>query len=608
MRLPSFKTVTESASATLRRFPLPLIIAFIGTALFIYIVDVDGDPPTWVIQILFICFIGLPAMLGTHLYAERLEHKTRKWVAILLGLVLVVLYGLLLAPKDHELDRDKMLLFFVLNICMHLWVAVAAFINKKESYGFWHFNDVLFIRIILAVIFSGALYGGLCLAIVSLDELFGMPIDGKIYLKLFLFIGGVFNTWFFLSGIPKDYAANNEEQPFPKGLKVFTQYILIPLAIIYLTILYAYGLKIVAQWSLPRGWVSALIMFYSLVGVLAVLLVYPLREQAQHAWVRLFAKFFFIALIPLLVLLFVAIYARVSDYGITEPRYYLILLGSWLTLIALYYTFSKKKNIKLIPISLLLFGLASLFGPWNTFKVSERSQANRLKKIYTKHEVFGEKKSLQSLKNEEQKEDAKQVHSILNYLVERKSDRALSSIYDTDISELRDKISDKYSARWRVKDKMVDTLMSMAAVSADWTNSSSMDYYNVYAETKTLVTEGYSQVYTSDVFASSYPRHDGENKHVVLADSMVLSIEVADDYSTLKFLNEEQIVATINLKQLTDRMKEKGDRKRVPLEEMTLVGTGDLKVKMAVRELSFNFNEYTGKTVIYDMVVDILFE
>lgn len=158
-------------------------------------------------------------------------------------------------------------------------------------------------------------------------------------------------------------------------LKFFTQFVLIPLLIIYVVILYLYSIKILINWELPRGWVSYLVLVYSMVRILALLLVHPLRGDDAKSWVRIFGKMFYYTLIPLLVLLFVAIFTRLLEYGFTEARYYVVLLALWLTLVVGYFALKKNPGIKFIPISLFVFGIFSLLMPFaNAFSVAKQSE------------------------------------------------------------------------------------------------------------------------------------------------------------------------------------------------------------------------------------------
>src|SRR5699024_11026378 len=120
--------------------------------------------------------------------------------------------------------------------------------------------------------------------------------------QLFALLTFIFNTWFFLAGIPSsfNYFSNDD---YPKSLKIFTQNILIPLVIIYLMILYLYAGKILLQWSWPEGWVSNLILIFSIVGILAILLLHPIRNNRDNRWINRFSSSYFWSLVPLVVLL-----------------------------------------------------------------------------------------------------------------------------------------------------------------------------------------------------------------------------------------------------------------------------------------------------------------
>jgi hypothetical protein len=122
--------------------------------------------------------------------------------------------------------------------------------------------------------------------------------------------------------------------------------------------------------------------------MLALLLVHPIRQRAEHAWIVTYAKIFYWALYPLIGLIGVAIWTRISAYGITEKRYLVVVATAWLLGIALYFTFRRVKDVRIIPISLCVVTLLSALGPWNATAVSRRSQLNRLREILIAEEVM----------------------------------------------------------------------------------------------------------------------------------------------------------------------------------------------------------------------------
>src|SRR5699024_7800906 len=169
--------------------------------------------------------------------------------------------------------------------------------------SFWQYNKTLFLRFLTAVLFYGVLFIGLVVALGSLELLFNISFDFESYLELFYIIGGIFNTWFFLAGIRDAIHKLDRIRNYPKGLKVFTQNILIPLVIIYMIILYLYMAKIITQWAWPEGWISILVLSFSIAGILANLLLHPLRNDIKYKWVKRFSKGYYWILVPLSILL-----------------------------------------------------------------------------------------------------------------------------------------------------------------------------------------------------------------------------------------------------------------------------------------------------------------
>ena len=221
-------------------------------------------------------------------------------------------------------------------ILSHLLVSFIAFFGKEKELNFWQYNKNLFINLFLTAIFTGVLTGGVELAILAVDKLFDFNFNDRYYLETFYFLS-IFGSSFIFN--EEGLLQLEKDGTYPVILKFFTQYILIPLLIIYAVILYFYSAKILINWELPRGWVSYLILAYAVVGILALLLVHPLKHESTASWVRIFSKVFYFTLIPLLVLLFTAIFTRILEYGYTEPRYFVLLLAIWLTLVVFYFIF-----------------------------------------------------------------------------------------------------------------------------------------------------------------------------------------------------------------------------------------------------------------------------
>jgi hypothetical protein len=417
MKLPSIHQIADEAGHSLARFPLVLINAAVGTAAAIMLIDYEGPAGASVLfKLMFAAILGIPLLFGLSQFAEKKKWKKLPSIGLqglgILGLVLYALTVPSFMPNAPGLHTIRLL---VLAIGLTFFVSVAPFFGRNELNGFWHYNKTLFFRLLTSISYAIVFFAGFSFALAALDNLFGIHIPGKRYGELAVLMLGVFNTWFFLAGVPRDLDALERSTAYPKGLKIFAQYILSPLVLVYLVILYAYLAKILIDWNWPQGWVSKLILGFSATGLFTLLLLYPVRDLTENKWIRLAWRWFFYILIPLLIMLPLAVWRRVSQYGYTEGRYLALVLGGWLIVMVCYFLIAKGKNIKLISTTLCAVALLVSFGPWSVFKVSSGSQIARLHMLLNRNSILVND-HVQKATTKPNKDDSRQISSILAYL------------------------------------------------------------------------------------------------------------------------------------------------------------------------------------------------
>lgn len=438
MAFPSLKNLYQSFNYVVKRFPFEMLFALIGTLAAITNVELQNISPSgerWCIRILMTANLGLAISLAATLYCESRSLRNTllfKSVAAIVAASLLFL----LNPFDYGADYIR---FFLLSLAVHLLVAFSPFTRPGFIQGFWQFNKTLFLRFLTSVLYSAVLYLGLAAALGAMNFLFNVNFEWDTFFILWICIAGLFNTLFFLAGIPDNLLALDQDFSYPKGLKIFTQYVLIPLATVYVVILLAYELKILIQWNLPKGLVSNLILGYAVFGILSILLVFPIKEQEGNKWIKTYARSFYFLMLPLIVLLFLAIGRRIFNYGITEYRYFLILLACWLLFITIYFLVSKKQNIKLIPMSLCVLTLLSIYGPQSAFSVSMYAQKRILIRIMQRNHGFENGRFIR-IKKISQK-DGERAVSTLEYLVKHYDFDALQPFIHKDLKAVSDSLT-----------------------------------------------------------------------------------------------------------------------------------------------------------------------
>lgn len=498
-----------------------MLVTLAGTISAMMLIEREyNEDETQLLQIILCCNLGLVLLLSTTVFEEAhtLARKNRIVIKLFALLLLVGIY-FLLDPIEEEVNSFR---FGFLAVAFHLLVSFAPFILRGTVEGFWEYNKRLFLRILMSALYSGVLYAGLAIAIVSTDALFNLDIDGRIYGHLFVFIAGIFNTIFFLAGMPDNWSELEEIQVYPKGLKIFTQYVLIPLATVYLCILLAYEIKLIAEWSLPEGIVSSLVLGYAVYGILSLLLVYPIRYDEGNRWITTFSKWFYLLLIPLIVLLALAVWQRVDQYGITESRYIVVVLSLWLAGITVYFLTDRQQNIKVIPISLCILALLSVIGPQSASSLSERSQMSRLIAWFESRGAVVDNKLVPFTNAENTGEGA----DLVRFLVHRYGTDPFEDILSIQLDSLvaRTDTLSRYSKKY----ERTEAIRKYLGLRYDYIKNAA-EYFSAQAIDEPLDIKGFDYILSFDTYAykESVAAITENTRLVIKRDSFSVEFDVS---------------------------------------------------------------------------------
>ncbi|OXB24455.1 DUF4153 domain-containing protein [Flavobacterium tructae] len=581
-KLPSLQNVLNATLKTVIRFPLEILTAILGTVFAIILSEGNYNSPNkeFYEKALMSCSLSLVLFLSVSLFFLASKKSNLLRFAISIGLGSLVF---LFVNTFHKYTTDvEIQQFIVLNIVFHLLVSFAGFLPRAYNQDeFWEFNKQLFLRILTSGLYSIVLYSGLALAILAIDKLFNIDFYDRIYMHVFFVIAGIFNTTFFLSGVPD---TNNSQTPlvlnYPKGLKNFTQFVLLPLISLYLVILICYEAKILLTLSLPVGWVSYLVLVFAIFGILSFLLVHPIASETGNLWMRTFNRWFYFLLIPLLVLLFWAILYRINLYGFTHERYYVLLMSVWLSLVVGYFLIQKHPKIKFIPISLCLAGLFSIAGPQSANSISKYSQLARF-------ESYVQNKTAKKLSFEQQ-QDLSSIVSFLerNYGVEimvpyakTKLEALLKKEKDPSDYEIMEALGYEYQSAYAREEKVNDS------------------FYFYYQQNEVLNIHGYD--FSVDLSSDNpYECHDCvkiENKSYSLTSTV-------EDYGLNLEINKESIPLKITdfINASPDFRRDHDYDKKVTQEVQTS------KYKILITYLSANGKIKDNKKTVNRYMINVL--
>ena len=606
MKFPSLKNLAEGAANTIKRYPFEVLFALAGTiagTAQVELSHLNRVNEGWCVRILMMANLGLLLSLSATLYTQSVgiptgKRRIIKWVAAIFAVSLIFIID----PSAREADYTR---FFLMSLAFHLLVAFAAFTGRGQIQGFWQFNKTLFLRILTSVLYGAVLFLGLAAAIGATNFLFNFKFEWDTYAILWVWITGMFVTIFFLAGVPADTALLDEDTSYPKGLKIFTQYVLIPLSTVYVVILLAYEAKILIEWNLPKGLVSNIILGYAVFGILSLLLVYPIREHDENKWLKTYTRSFYFLLLPLLGLLFVAVGARVFKYGITEFRYFLILLACWLLFISVYFLLFKKQNIKLIPVSLCILTLLAIYGPQSAFSVSMYSQRRIIISFFEKHHAFKNGRLMPVKGIKAGSKEGNRAAANLEYFVSHYDLIPLQPYFDRDLSAVADslgKLKSKGSyttlGRYELQNEKQDWVkerLGLSKFSSRYINieeGEKLVYYRINKQRTVVDIKGYDFIMDPAlVNDTTTEKFNGfAVQHIILKNkSSILTI----NNETLTF-NPSKIARKLLADQtkldtyLEKNNEANNNRYTVPIDWMSVTAeTKSFQVKLIIDDLSF---------------------
>jgi Domain of unknown function (DUF4153) len=374
-----FSRLLPDLSQVFGRFPVAAL-ATVALWLFVMVNIANGTQQyAWEAGLgIVAAFLG--AGIG-HLLAEgrKLSRFANLIIAAGLGVAMYAIYTFYLVFQTAE-----QFLFAGLGLA----ILIAPFCRRRVEQGaIWLFGQRMGLAGVLAVIVGVVFGAGLSAIVATLEYLLGFrwPVDVHTYIwtTAICLIGPLYG----LSLVPDDFdeeidIADHRNSLIERGVSVLVNYVITPLVTIYSLVIHAYAVKIIALWELPKGEIGTIVSLFAFASTAAWLISWPWRENGT--WLlRKYSRYWF-WLIPVpAVLLVMAVWRRVSDYGFTPDRYGLAVIAAWVFILFAYLLIRRNKgDMRVVIGTMSALLLAGSFGPWGAYAVTARDQMARLNAIF----------------------------------------------------------------------------------------------------------------------------------------------------------------------------------------------------------------------------------
>ncbi|MCR5191432.1 MAG: DUF4153 domain-containing protein, partial [Bacteroidales bacterium] len=303
---------------------------------------------------------------------------------------------------------------------------------------------------------------------------------------------------------------NEREMKLAKFFENLLHWVFTPALLLYTLLLFLYAGYILFLWELPKGNVAVMVFVFCLIAMI-VKLLRQFTEKQPFSWY--FNAFSWISL-PLLLLFWVGCIRRISDYGVTESRYYLLLCGLLMTLYVLLFLFRNRRGyFLLIGTAFLLVLAAVCIPPISAKACSIRSQEQRIRQTAAELGILNDDGTLKlgkpSVADSVYARQHRIIYQSLEYLYDNKGNMEQFGIeFPSEYSATLSETTKDYVTAWRENDLIEAT--------NHYTNFS-VHFYEIKDGILMPVTGRYDSVYVSN--NSVLPKNNDKSEKIYVENN-----------------------------------------------------------------------------------------
>ena len=389
MDLTAIKKYPSQISTAFKRFPLAVAFAIFATIAFIYVYESGHSPTEYKFSHWLMIYPIAASMIAL---SVSLVQESRKkfsflphiiagalWLAISIALVLYF------SKNSNDIGRTYVgMTYLFIYTTAFLSIFVAPFFKQKDENGFWVFLMrnakaavvAIAISVVLLIAIDGLLFG--------FFNLFDIKVSARPFVYSAIISSCTIFPILFFSGIPSIDESLQETPALNKFQTSTNKFLFLPVLSLYIILLYAYIAKIIIQWEMPKGMVSYLVSASMLLMLLRVTLMLPERINPKQSFESKLLKILPAACIPLVILMSVGIIRRISDYGISEDRYYIAAINIFYYIVIAILLIDKikcKSRVIAIVFCSMFFILTN--GPLSAINVTHRVWMGSIKDALT---------------------------------------------------------------------------------------------------------------------------------------------------------------------------------------------------------------------------------
>lgn len=374
----------------IKTFPISHILLLFWTILWIWevewFIDLDSGELVWATILAFIisCYGPLFPIHGNLKKGNIINRIFQIWSIVLWWLYYILLYNI---DLDDVTYSEWLLYIWIIPLTLLWLLLLIALLHRKEESKIRFSRTSLFISLVFGFIAWSIVWWWIAGALASIEALFDINIDSDLYADIGfiseILLAGSFVFNYYLTLTENINKSDFEIKP-SRLRKIFWSFIFLPLALIYLAIFGAYGIKILITWVRPKWIIVWLGIWYFVLWVISSYLVYPDKTKVHE----IINKILFVSFILIAFMMIWAIVKRINQYWITINRCFVCYIIAFIIIFsALSLIFTNKRLISFVSTLAVLGLLAIYWWPINVNHISFNSQVNRLENLISEENI-----------------------------------------------------------------------------------------------------------------------------------------------------------------------------------------------------------------------------
>lgn len=409
------KNIALKIGNVFRDYPVTLGCIVVIAAIAAVIIDCDFDTEYCERVILFLGAFSVQALFTEEYFKENMKFRIIGYAVAAPVSVFLVYIGffkgdLLFGAKTDKVREIIACIYGSYFACLVLASVYHMYRRQKDK--FETFCLKAFVGVIRTTVVYGLFAGGLAIIILIFDELIFKTHGFLGRVEIFL-AGGIYVPALLL-------VLSGAKEEVGKFVRIVVLYVLEPMLLLAMAIIYIYIIKIFVTGTIPSNSVFAIITSLFVSGMVIWTLACGTDEDNIFRKIAGILPFVFI---PCILLQAWSVLIRISDYGFTPPRYFGIVLVIFeLIYMVLYFIgwkFEKDSVALIIWVTALTVVVVLLMPFINFASVCVRSQIRRLSRITVN----------ESLKDSDLGATAGSAYRCLTYDCGYRGEEAVEKIY-----------------------------------------------------------------------------------------------------------------------------------------------------------------------------------